>query len=95
MAAAGLGDIEWQNWVYLQIEAATNELKDGQMFEEKLAIFSKVIESYFDSGVGRLAVNEPLPLKSVTDKIQGDGLRYISPQVVKKTLINMGLKVQL
>jgi hypothetical protein len=94
MVASGLQDTDWLIWAWQQIEEATNELKDGQIYEEKLAIFSKVIEAYYDNGLDKLIVREPLRLKSVTEALQREGMLYVSPQVIKKTLTAMGFKVQ-
>ncbi len=94
MVADDLHDYGWLLWVSQQIEEATNELKDGQVFEERLLIFSKVIEAYYDSRLDRLIVKEPILLKSIAERIQGEGLNYISPQVIKKTLRNLGIKVK-
>ncbi len=94
MVADDLHDYGWLLWVSQQIEEATNELKDGQMFEERLLIFSKVIEAYYDNGLDKLIVKEPLLIKNITERVQGEGMKDISSQVIKKTLVKMGFKAK-
>lgn len=94
MVAGGLEDSDWLLWACLQIQEATNELRNGQAYEEKLTIFARVIKAYCDSSGMGLLVKEPLALESkVTEPLQKT-MPYITPQIVNKTLSRMGLTVK-
>ena len=91
--ASGQNDYEWILWAEERIEEAGNDLKDGQVYEEQLRIFSGVIECYCDgSGLG-LLVKEPLAIKLVVDRLQKE-MPWLHPKTVARTLRKMGLTVR-
>jgi hypothetical protein len=95
MIASGLDDFEWLEWASQRIEEATDELKDGHMYEEQQAIFAQVIKAYCDNSGSGLVVKEDEGLilqSSVVEPLKKE-LPYISPRTVAKVLTGIGLKV--
>jgi hypothetical protein len=91
--AAGVGDTDWMIWAWDQIEAGIKELKDGQVYEDKLTIFCKVIEFYSRSGI--LSVTGPLTLDYlITEPLKKSSMPQITPHLVKKTLTKLGFTVK-
>lgn len=95
MVASGLQDTDWLLWAWEQIEEASNELKDGQVYEEKLSVFAQVINAYCDnSGNFIVKEDEGLTLKSNVVEPLKKELPYITDQIVTKALRKMGLLVR-
>lgn len=93
--ASGIGDDDWLLWAYEQIQDATNSLRDGHIYEEKLAVFAQVIKAYSDnSGLGFMVKeDEGLTLQSSVVEPLKREIPYISARTVAKVLSKLGLKV--
>jgi hypothetical protein len=91
--ADGQGDEEWLRWAAGQITEADSDLQDGGIYEERVRIFSAVIECFCDNthpDTLTVKANEGLAIMTIVKKLQPE-MPWVHPKTVAKVLRKLGM----